>query len=343
MDHLHVASRRSRLAIAVSTVVALIAALILVISPSRSLAAGTADKIYWGNENGALRSGPLGGSASATDVFAGATPCGVAIDPADGKIYWASWGNNAIQVGNLDGSGSPTPLYPESGPCGVAIDPAAGLIYWASYYSDAIRVGNLDGSGSVTTLFDAADTVGDGPSGVAIDPAAGQIYWSTQDGNQIQVGNLDGTGGITDLITGEDNPIGVAIDPANHFIYWANCGNVCSGTSAGTIRRGNLDSPTSLTSPTTLFTPGTGPAGVAIDPAAGKIYWGTFGGGTVQAGNLDGGPPSVTTLFSGESASNFPAIDPAADKIYWGNENGALRSGPLGGSASATDVFAGAT
>ena len=75
MDHLHVASQRSRLAIAVSTVVALIAALILVVSPSRSLAAEPpGDQIYWGNEFGsgqAVRSGNLDGAAPPRTLFAG--------------------------------------------------------------------------------------------------------------------------------------------------------------------------------------------------------------------------------------------------------------------------------
>jgi DNA-binding beta-propeller fold protein YncE len=86
--------------------------------------------------------------SAATLFFGGTNPKGVAIDPAAGKIYWAS--GDGIQVGNLDGSGSPSTLFDEGGQ-GVAVDPAAGKIYWGNF-SD-VRVGKLDGSGSPSTLF----------------------------------------------------------------------------------------------------------------------------------------------------------------------------------------------
>jgi DNA-binding beta-propeller fold protein YncE len=288
-------------------------------------AANAADTIYWGNEGGSfagVRLGNLGGGGGAY-LFAGETPCGVAINPAagpSGQIYWANWGSGAIRVGNLDGTGAQDLIPGQNGPCGVAIDPTANKIYWASYSGDTIRVADLDDGSPVGDLFVPADGVGDGPSGVAIDPnpldpAGGKIYWTTQDDNQIQVGNLDGTGSVANLFIGEDNPIGVAIDPAGGTIYWANCGggDLCSGSAPGTIRRGDLDG----TDAVTLFdravpadNVNSGPAGVAIDPTANKIYWATFGSSTVQAGNLDG-TGSATQLFGSpftESFSNFPAL-----------------------------------
>src|SRR4249920_2555647 len=146
MQHLHVASQRSRLEIAVSTVVALIAALILVISPSRSLAAGTGDQIYWSREQGndSIMVGPLGGSTvgPAQKLFDdGGLPCGIAADPAAGKIYWANWTGGQIRVANLDGSGAHDLFSsPESGNlCGVAVNPTAGKIYWANFSTQEIR------------------------------------------------------------------------------------------------------------------------------------------------------------------------------------------------------------
>jgi phytoene dehydrogenase-like protein len=47
-------------------------------------------RIYWGNEGSAVRVGNLDGS-SAANLFTGETPCGLAIDSASGKIYWANW------------------------------------------------------------------------------------------------------------------------------------------------------------------------------------------------------------------------------------------------------------
>jgi DNA-binding beta-propeller fold protein YncE len=307
MDHLHIASPRSRFAIAVSTVVALIAALILVVSPSRSLAVGTGDQIYWGNESGSVRSGNLGGGGAA-DVFASESPCGVAIDSAASKIYWANFNGGGIRVGNLNGSGATT-LFNEGGNalCGVAVNPAAGKIYWANFTTNTIKVGNLNGSGTPSTLF--TEPPGSAPSGVAIDPAAGKIYWTNQFTDQVRVGNLNGFGSASTLFgsdapapTVERNPIGVAINPAAGKIYWTDLGSCCSGP--GQVRVGNLDG---TSTPSTLFDGEGGPGGLAIDPGANKIYWATFGPGVIRSGPLDGSAPA-STLFSGESFSLFAAL-----------------------------------
>ncbi len=319
MEHLHVASQRSRLTIAVSTVVALIAALILVVSPSRSLAAGTGDQIYWGNEDSGVWSGSLDNPGAAAIVRSG-TPCGVALDPADGKIYWANW-SGGIKVANLDGTETVSTLFPEGGHnlCGVAVDPTNNKIYWADFTADTIRVGNLDGSDSPRTLFSEPTQPTQphpAPSGVAIDPVAGKIYWTNQFTDQVRFGNLDGSGSASTLFgsdapvpTVERNPIGVAIDPDAGKIYWTNLGNCCSGP--GQVRVGNLNGTVSEDSPKTLFSNESGPGGLAIDPAAGpagKIYWATFGPGVIRSGNLDGSPGTTSTLFSGQSQSLFAAI-----------------------------------
>ena len=263
--------------------------------PASAGAVAPVDQIYWGNEGGPVRVGNLDGTGTASDVFAGETPCGVAIDPAAGKIYWASWNTGLIRVGNLDGTGSAATEFSDGGNlCGVAIDPAAGKIYWANFSTQSIRVGNLDGSGSPSTLF--TEPSGSAPSGVAIDPGAGKIYWTNQFADQVRVGNLDGSGSALTLFGGEDNPIGVAIDAAADKLYWTDL-------NSGLVRSGNLDG----TGAVTLFN-STTPGGVAIDPTANKIYWVSWQSGLgVRSGNLDG-TGTASTLFSGESSSLFVAL-----------------------------------
>ncbi len=274
--------------------------------------ASAADSIYWGNESGAVRVGPLDGSLPA-QTLAGGTPCGVAIDPAAGKIYWANWSSGEIMRADLDGGQNAEPVYTgQNNPCGVAIDPTAGKIYWASFGDNAIRAGNLNGTDPAQTLF--TEDGGSAPSGVAIDPAAGKIYWTNQFSDQVRVGPLDGLGPAQTLFgngatvpTVERNPIGVAIDPAAGKIYWTDLGNCCSGP--GQVRVGNLDG----TGASTLFADEAGPGGLSIDPGANKIYWATFGPGVIRVGPLSGDTspdPSdnAQTLFSGESASLFTAL-----------------------------------
>ena len=161
MDHLHVASQRSRLAIAVSTVVALIAALILVVSPSRSLAAEPpGDQIYWGNESGAVRSGNLDGSGHRRGrvrrrdaVRGGDRPCGTA--RSTGPTGPAARSGS----GTSTASAAPRPCSrPRAGTsAGWRSILRHGKIYWANFSADTIRVGNLDGVGARPwTLFTRA-------------------------------------------------------------------------------------------------------------------------------------------------------------------------------------------
>ena len=117
-------------------------------------------------------------------------------------------------------------------------------------------------------------------------------------------------------------------------IYWS--------TGGGAIQSGNVDG---SGSPTTLFGGETGPAGVAIDPAANKIYWADTVN-EIRVGNLDGsGTPSA--LFSEPDSSGgisaVPlgvAIDPAAGRLYWANFGTQLiRGGDLDDSDSAATLF----
>jgi DNA-binding beta-propeller fold protein YncE len=78
---------------------------------------------------------------------------------------------------------------------------------------------------------------------------------------------------------------------------------------------------------------------VAIDPAAGKIYWGSYDTFKIRVGNLDG--TGAADLFTGENYPTQLAIDPTAGKIYWTNEfGGNVRVGNLDGTG-ATNLYSG--
>jgi hypothetical protein len=264
------------------------------------------DSIYWSREAGSdsIRFGPLTGesppSTLAQTLFHdGGAPCGIAANPAAGKIYWANWNTGEIRVGNLNGTGTPLTLFaaPGNNLCGVAVNPAAGKIYWANFSTNEILVGNLNGTGTASTLF--TDPVGSAPSGVAIDPANNKIYWTNQFSDEVRAGNLDGSGTAQTLFSGEDNPIGVAANPAAGKIYWTDL-------NSGAVRVGPLGGST-VGAAQTLFSSPT-PSGPAIDPTTNKIYWTSWTSGAgIQVGNLDG-TGTASTLFGGESASLFAAL-----------------------------------
>ncbi|HLY49027.1 MAG TPA: hypothetical protein VKR21_07510, partial [Solirubrobacteraceae bacterium] len=84
------------------------------------------------------------------------------------------------------------------------------------------------------------------------------------------------------------------------------------------------------------------PEGVAIDAAAGKIYWSTGGAaGTIKVGNLDGsGTPQ--TLFINQNNPIGVAVDPTAGKIYWVEYGtGSIRVGNIDGSGTPQTLFTG--
>jgi len=287
---------------------ALLAVLAALLVPATAHAA---DSLYWGNEFNAVRVANLNG-IGAQDVVP-AKPCGVAIDAAAGKIYWANWDPGRIQRADLDTTDQDNDgpdvetLFeaPGNNLCGAAIDPADNKVYWANYSTNEIRVGNLQGTGA-STLF--TEPGGSAPSGVAIDPRAGKVYWTNQFTDQVRVGNIDGSGTASTLFgrdaavpTVERNPIGVALNPAAGKIYWTDLGNCCGGP--GQVRVGNLDG----TGASTLFGDEVSPGGLAIDPEANKVYWATFGGGAIRSGNLNG-TGTALSLFDRESNPLFAAL-----------------------------------
>jgi DNA-binding beta-propeller fold protein YncE len=117
---------------------------------------------------------------------------------------------------------------------------------------------------------------------------------------------------------------------ASDSIYWS------SYQANGAIRLGGLDG----TGAGNLFAPESSPEGIAIDPAAGKMYWADTTSGAIRVANLDGS--GVQNLYTGESQASGVAINPATGKIYWSDaitRTGAIRVGNLDGSGSAQDLF----
>ena len=114
-------------------------------------------------------------------------------------------------------------------------------------------------------------------------------------------------------------------------IYW--------GDGNGNVRLGNLDGTGSAS---TLFNPGSGVRGIAIDPAGGKIYADTGGGapGNIVVANLDG--TGATTLYASEDGPEQIAVDPAAGKIYWADfGSNMIRVANLNGTGSPSTLFSG--
>ena len=93
-------------------------------------------------------------------------------------------------------------------------------------------------------------------------------------------------------------------------VYWAN--------TTGTISYANLDGSGGAELNISGATPN-GPRGVAIDAAAGRIYWANQGNDTISYAKLDGSGGGGQLDISGATA-NRPhglAIDPASGRVFW--------------------------
>ncbi len=294
------------------TTAVLLAALGLLVFASPA----AADRVYFGSSGiSYVGLDGTGGGQLKTPGASTETPHGTAIDPAAGRIYWASGaaGQSKISVANLDGSGG-TDLAitgaPLNWPYGVALDLGAGRIYWANYQgpaSERIGYANLDGSGG--GFLNTAGATANNPKGIAIDPLAGRIYWSNENG-KISYANLDGSGGADITTTGATSGVtasGVAIDRAGGRIYWVSDKGFTP--YAAYLSYANLDGSGGGDVPTALAD-GSFPWGVAVDPEMSRIYWanttaglGTpslsfvaFSGGASENLNLDGAPSQTVTF-----------------------------------------------
>lgn len=296
---------------------ALVGIVVGIVAAVTAPAAFAKNQIYWTNVAAhTITFANLDGTGGfGTLDTTGATvndPEGVAIDPANGRIYWADE-SGGISFANLGGGGGGdlnlTGATVNS-PFGLAIDATHGRIYWANSSATAgtpgISFANLDGSGGGDLNTGTATIAG--PIGVAIDQAAGKIFWANWNGGTPMAGKisfafLDGSGG-GDLATAGATvtaPEGVAIDPATNRIYWANQqGNKISFANLNGIGGGDV---------TTTGATVSDPSGVAIDPTAGKIYWANQDTGGVSFANLDGsGGGDLDVTGSTSTNASMPAL-----------------------------------
>ena len=104
---------------------------------------------------------------------------------------------------------------------------------------------------------------------------------------------------------------------AGDRVYWAN------DNSPNRISFANLDGSGGGNLSTTGATGGQ-PRGVAIDVAAGKVYWTNPDGDRISFANLDGsgGGGDLNTTGATVNRPNAAAVYPAAGRIYWANEVG---------------------
>ena len=208
------------------------------------------DKMYWADWGfpSGIQYANLDGSNVQTLVNTDDDPWDIALDVAEGKVYWTVGpivedGQGKIQRANLDGTNVETLV---SGliknPDYITLDVTERKMYWsmAGYAGDTneskIQRANLDG----TNVEDVIPSLQFGlPGGIALAVGDGKIYWTNWGPPEgIQCANLDGSNAQT-LVNTDDNPWDIALDAAGGKVYWT-LGPI-SVDGHGKIQRANLD------------------------------------------------------------------------------------------------------
>jgi len=243
---------------------------------------------------------------------------GIALDRANGKIYWSEFGRGRIRRANLSGS-EVEDVVAVDGPVGVAVDPATGRLYWTTdaTYPRAVQRRRLARGGN-ETLLEGRYVNRPGP--IILETKSGQVYWAESVAGRIRRARLDGSKvqdllisglGVTDRSGSEVAGVaGLAIDAEAGKIYWTEL-------TTGTILRANLDG----SQEEEVLTARAGlefPIGIAIDAGRRKLYWSDRSRAKIQRANLDGsGIQDLVTADHGLVDPRAIALDAEGAKLYW--------------------------
>lgn len=248
-------------------------------------------------------------------------------------VYWSEQGTDTIRRSDPNG-GNPQTLVSGAGDIrGLSIDAAAGQMYWLNLTLNVIQRANLDGSNVVTAVPNLVTPDFTQKLTVAVNPGQ-HIYWTDGSEGDIFRANFDGS-----------NPVAIVNeDPLMHIhddmFLDTVAGKLYSADLGGDVRRCNLDG----TSPTTLHDygnfMGSGPSGIAVDLAAGKIYAALTNSNRIDRMNLDGTgfQPGLVSLPAGERPFDCE-VSQLLGKIYWADmDNGRIRRANLDGTGIETVV-----
>ncbi len=264
-------------------------------------------------------------------------------DPAtvvydDGVLYWPDPSAGVIR--RVTTAGAPlsdiaAPLVTTS----IAVDGVNDKIYWIDR-TPRIRRANLDGSGvqDINTTVGFGTLTADEGTGLAVDPVNNKIYWSRRRYGEITRSDLDGANpqrvfkiyfydGIP-AASANFAPTSVAIDPGTNKVYWYN-------RFLDRIERADVNASTGAGSNRQTLAVGAGARTIALDLAAGKIYWTVPAQNAIRRADLDG--TGEETVLAVDAPAGL-SLNAAGGTAYWTNTAArVIRSSPLA-ALSVTNV-----
>jgi hypothetical protein len=263
-------------------------------------------KVYYtaffaGGGTGVQRAGFDGGGLQTLQFQPVGFADGIAVDAAAGRMYWTDTDASLIWSADLDGEDAQIIFDDVAGePLGVALDVAQGKLYFTD--REGVRRVNLDGS--------EAELLNKGPARgfLALDLVHRQMYWADWPTGTVKTATMAPEAAVSDVLIKQPAPFGVAVDAAAGKLYWLQLDFSKKKSETEAIKRANVDG----SEPQLLLErPGAGfEGGLAIDPAAGRMYWTEGATHLVGVANLDGS--DARTLFgTGEDSPEGLAIETA--------------------------------
>jgi hypothetical protein len=300
------------------------ARLVTAFAAAALLSAGTVlsqPTIYLSNTYAGSLQRTVVGSGQVEEIFDGFVerPQDLRLDIDSGKLYWSlaienpSPNNAIIQRSNFDGSDFESVVF--SGFCNpycpvtaMTVDVERDSLFWFTWNGafpaiHSLFRSDLDGGG-VTLLGNSDNVVLD----IELDRANQQMFWidaKLPDGladHSIRQVTLAGSDPLELLHVIDGKPINdghIAVDRTGNRVYWL--------TDNRAVRRANLDG-SEIQNLVIVEGDSTVLGDIALDLAAGKMYWSaTYGGivtfpvGVIHRANLDG--TDVETVVSVEQAA----------------------------------------
>ncbi|MEZ0363082.1 protein kinase [Mycobacterium sp. pUA109] len=230
----------------------------------------------------------------------GKRPEGVAVDPTNGTVYAANYGDGTLSVIDAASRTVTATIEVGKGPVWLAVDPTTHLAYTANNRDDSVSVIDT-ASGTLATTI----PVGTNPWGLAVDPTTHTGFVANSWDNNVSVFDLAHNTVVATVPVGK-NPFGVAVDPTGHTAYVANSDNTVSliNTTDHTIAA--------------AIPVGGDPRGLAVDSAAHTVYVANESDGTVSVIDL-ASHAVIATIPVGKHPHGV-ALDSGAHLAYVANE-----------------------
>lgn len=208
--------------------------------------------------------------------YSGGELGGIAVDSANGFIYWGDFGQGRIWQADLAGNNN-VPFL--EGQVGASLVYGDGYLFWHDYTN--LRRYQV-GVGPVETLISESCFLGE----LAIDTNADQLYYGTCAGTLTRM-DYDGTN--QEGLIFELDLKGLDLNLTTSKMYFAE------GGPPDNLRGANLDG-----SGQTLLLTSQDIHVLAVDPVNGQLYWASSWNGIVYRVNLDGtgATPFISTGLS---------------------------------------------